>query len=117
MMAVVVLSSIVVAGAATAGDFAPGDFVDGNKLFEQCQSDDPQDSERWVKRSLCLGYIAGVADALDGSSFCLGSGPTGVRVKQVDDVVYFYLRDHPEHRHNDASSLVTAALKEKFPCN
>jgi hypothetical protein len=109
------LIAAALSSLAVAGDFAAGDFVDGNKLFEECQSGDDPDSERWVKGSLCLGYIVGVADALDGSSFCLA--PNGVRAKQVVDVVNLYVRDHPEQRHHDASSLVTIALKEKFPCN
>ena len=111
------LVAVALSCLAAAGDFAVGDFVDGNKLFEECQSGDDPDSERWVKGSLCLGYIVGVADALDGSSFCLASGPTGVRAKQVVDVVNLYVRDHPEQRHHAASTLVTAALKEMFPCN
>ena len=58
--------------------------------------------------------LSGVADAFDGSSFCL---TTTRVVKEVVDVVIVYLRDHPEQRNHDASSLVTTALKEKFPCN
>jgi chaperonin GroEL (HSP60 family) len=31
-------------------------------------------------------------------------------------LVKLYLREHPENRHSVASSLIVAALKEKFPC-
>jgi hypothetical protein len=57
---------------------------------------------------------------VDAREFCI---PTEVKEglvieePQVKDVVKLYLRDHPEKLHLPASDLVTAALKEKFPCN
>src|SRR5688500_17634980 len=59
----------------------------------------------------CVGYVWGVAGALDGSSFCLSKG---VQQRQVIDVVKRWLDDHPEVRHFAASCLVAEALKEKF---
>jgi hypothetical protein len=47
---------------------------------------------------------------------CDPGGPDGVKAGQVEDLVKLYLRDHPENRHDVASSLIIAALKEKFPC-
>ena len=47
--------------------------------------------------------------------FCVPQGETGVG--QLVEVVKQYLRDHPENRHRSADELVTAALKQKFPCN
>ena len=96
-------------------DEGAAQFRNGNELFQDCEGgDDPQQKQtgdpggQW---GMCLGFILGVADALH---FCI---PTGVNSGQVKDVVTLYLRDHPEQRHLPASDLVTAAIKEKFPCN
>jgi hypothetical protein len=113
-MAMLVAVALVMGGTAAAQT----SFTDGNELFENCKgADDPQDRDRNSKWGVCVGYIEGAADALIGSSFCLPGGPSGVTVRQITDVVKLYLHDHPEQRHYDAASLVTTALKEKFPCN
>jgi len=102
-MLVAVALSCLVGGGAAAG------FWTGNELLDECQ-DDPSSPKSLV----CRGYIMGFVDALDwGHSFC--SDP-GVTAKQFEDVVKFYLRNHPETRHLPAADLVTSALKEKFPC-
>jgi hypothetical protein len=114
MMVALALSYLVMGGAATAA------FTDGNKLFQDCQGgDDPRERQQGdpgglTEWGMCLGYILGVQDALEGSSFCV---PNGVTQGQLKDVVKLWLHDHPETRHLSASSLVAAALKEKFPCN
>jgi hypothetical protein len=113
ILVAVVLSSLV-AGGWPARVEARLSITDGNALFDRCQGDDPDERERDTKVALCTGYVVGVADALDETSFCLSPGVTAA---QIRDVVKFYLRDHPERRHYGASSLVTDALKEKFPCN
>ena len=41
----------------------------------------------------------------------------GFSKNQLIDVVKRWLDDHPEVRQYTAGSLVTAALREKFPCN
>jgi Rap1a immunity proteins len=88
MIVAVVLSSLVVGGTAAA------DYVDGNRLFDECQSGG--ESQEWKETTprktfgnwgLCYGYIQGVADALAGTSYCLPTGPSGVEVEQVVDVV------------------------------
>jgi hypothetical protein len=111
MMVALALSSLVVGGTAAA----KVGWGSGNALFDACQrGDNVQDPERWANDGMCGGYIGGVADALNGTSFCLS---VGIVERQVEDVVKLYLRDHPEKRHFLASDPVTAALKEKFPCN
>jgi hypothetical protein len=93
--------------------------IDGNKLFEHCEffstarlPPHPLDAS---KGGYCIGYIVGVHDALvSKGNFCVPDGVTG---GQLGDVVKLYLRNHPEGRHLSADELVTAALKEKFPCN
>jgi hypothetical protein len=107
------LCSLVAVGTGVAGE-----FLNGNSLFDQCQGEDAAGQrERDYKTGLCTGYVIGVADALHETSFCVPGGPTGVSAAQLRDVVKLYLHDHPERRHYSADSLVTDALKEKFPCH
>ena len=90
-------------------------FMDGNELHEMCTS-----QNEW-ERLQCLGYLQGVVDGQtyvqqfwsSPLSYC--ANPT-TTVGQVTDTVKMYLADHPEAWHNDAASLVTAALREAFPC-
>ena len=90
---------------------AASDFFTGNELHAFCDSSNPDEKNP----SVCFGYIVGVASALDPMSiFCFSDG---VKARQVEDIVKNYLKDNPEKRHDAASSLVIAALKERFPCN
>jgi hypothetical protein len=66
----------------------------------------------------CLGYIDGVADALDkniinGYKACV---PDGVTAGQLQDVVVQYLRLNPADRHFLAFGLVADAISKAFPC-
>jgi hypothetical protein len=101
------------AGAAHAVDA----FKSGAQLFVECgdvaaKANEIGGAAAW---GMCLGYIMGVADARE---FCI---PTELKslieAEQVKDVVKLYFRDHRENLLVPASDLVTAALKEKFPCN
>jgi hypothetical protein len=87
------------------------DYLTGNQLHQYCAA-----PENTSQNGACFGYIVRVAGALDEKpgSYCL---PTGVTGRQIEDVVKLYLQNHPEARHYSASYLVSAALKEKFPCN
>jgi hypothetical protein len=92
---------------------AEAGYKDGNSLLSDCEGrsrGDPGGRSQW---GMCLGYILGVHDAHD-RAICI---PDGVKSGQVLDVVKRYLRNHPEERHHQASSLVLGALKETFPCN
>ena len=106
MLAALVLSS----SHATAGE-----FLAGNDLHNTCTEKDH------LSVAACAYYIAGVVDAselfvlLEVSSrhFCL---PPEASTTQTADVVRRYLANHPEKRHNSASSLSIVALAEAFPC-
>src|SRR5262245_12446868 len=92
-------------------------YVNGNALNDWCQSYSTKgiSSEEWMDAGHCLGYVAGVVDALGGTPqhFCLSA----VVMNQLIDVTKLYLRDHPETRHLPAAELVRTAIAEKFPCN
>ena len=99
---------------------AEAQWTDGNALSESCEYWSRTIESHSVnahKGGYCGGYVTGVADALDGSHFCVPGGPSGVQQGQMVDVVKLYLRDHPETRNRGAANLIVAALKEKFPCN
>src|SRR5262245_55049865 len=92
-------------------------YIDGNILFEHCKDFELIKTD-WFSGA-CAGYVLGAEDAFDQTNkpFCVPEGPTGDIAEQLVETVTLYLRDHPETRHLSASSLVAAALKEKFPCN
>lgn len=90
-------------------------FTDGNDLLTSCSAD------LYVE---CLGYVAGIADAMETAQSCNNGSlagwqacvPIGVRKSQAKDVVIRFLREHPQDRHYPASGLVAQALQEAFPC-
>jgi hypothetical protein len=83
--------------------------------------------------NFCVGYVEGVADAIDvvnalnAHGMTLGACPfggegvrveqgAGVRVEQVRDVVVQWLTAHPELRHLSAAEQALWALATAFPC-
>jgi hypothetical protein len=93
-------------------------YWDGNRLFENCQSDSSAlyvmgvvDGDTW--ETMAFDKETGVPfDTLE--FFCI---PTGSNGAQARDIVCDYLEDHPENRHDDAPSLIRSALSEKWPCH
>ena len=78
-------------------------FFDGNALHRQMQDD----------RTLAIGFVMGVHDALDGEAVC---SPVNVTSGQVTDIVAAFLVRRPEARHEKASVLVAAVLVTTWPC-
>lgn len=93
-----------------AASFTPASsaFRSGNELYASC----PDESSIPAK-TLSLGYVMGVADAIEGAVACpnprVGSG-------QMRDVVCTYLRDHPESRDKPAGYLAVLAIAKAWPC-
>lgn len=92
----------------------PVTFVDGNDLFRTC--------EPRRRSATCAAYVLGVSDTFTTVAseagplkprICLSKDMTG---GQLADVVYNYLRDHPQTRHLGAAGLVFEALRTAFPC-
>ena len=100
---------VVAAGLLWPVSGFSGGFASGNKIFADCSA--PNSS---AQRSICLGYIAGMADALEIAK--LWCPPEGVTVGQTVDIVMKYLREHPEERHLTASGEGGLALAIAFPC-
>lgn len=62
---------------------------------------------------IASGYVIGVFDVVDGVTVC---SPGDATVKQVKQVVFNYMKAHPEKWNNSADSSVVAALRSTWPC-
>jgi hypothetical protein len=84
-------------------------WVNGNQLWDWCK---PGNS------ILCLGYVAGIANAMAASNNSLLGWHACLRenltVGQVVDVVKLYLSNHPEKRDYAAAALVAEAYEKAF---
>ena len=121
-VAVAVLAAAVFAAPSGA---RAGAFYDGRKLAEDCKQPDGSYSE-----GLCLGYVQGVADAIqvraerrpDGTYEGLSPGgfrscvPAAATAAQLEAIVQKWLAGHPQTWHLGAGSLVGKALADAFPC-
>ncbi len=108
---------------------------DGNTMLRACNSavdlDDgvKQDATGSVEAATCISYVAGYLDALrvmrsieskpgaNSNEECFVSRPpAGVPTTQVVRIFAKYLHSHPEQLDANAAVLLTAALREAFPC-
>lgn len=95
---------------------APGNafFELGKSLKIKCSSD-----LNSYDRAFCLGYIAGIADAMkDGNKIndfkaCV---PDGVTEEQILSVVREFLKENPGNLQYTANDLVAFAFQDAFPC-
>jgi len=88
-----------------------GYFLDGTQLMLKLKSDLQGHSAYNV--GLSTGYIIGVADAMADTLVCM---PSNVTVKQTKQVVYKFMKSHPESWNNAANHIVIAALTKAWPC-
>jgi len=79
----------------------------GNDLLTRLQSDEHG------SRMAALGYVRGIADALQGEIFC---PPDGVTYGQAYDVVANWLTVNAAQRHRGAGPLTIVALASTWPC-
>lgn len=91
-------------------------FHTGKSLLEWCREEDSSET------LLCMGYLAGVSDALEGIAFNAGWGtsgvcrPKGTTVGRVRDAVIRWADAHPAQMRRAASVVVINALQAEFPC-
>lgn len=95
------IALVLLAGTADA------QFRTGNKLLAELQSDSI------VDRMFAVGYVTGVADALDQSLYCLQNGMT---IGQVSDTIQVALERTPQIRNEPADVLIVAILSKHYPC-
>ena len=83
-------------------------YLSGNALYAICTSSALADQRE------CLGYVEGVMDVgVHYGPQCL---PDGTVAQQVMDVVKNYMRDQPQDRSDEASSLVVLAVTKAWNC-
>ena len=92
---------------------ARADFQDGNQLYAHCTSNAGYD------QGVCQGYVEGVVDHMGWVRLALHKPqcvPDGTKASQIRDVVKNYIRDQPQDRSYEASSLVIFAVTKAWNC-
>ena len=85
-------------------------YISGNELFSWIE----KDSESW-KKTISVGYIQGVADALSvQGNLCL---PKTVSVDQLKAIAKNHIKNNPSKRHYAAADTVGSLFITTFPCN
>jgi len=85
-------------------------YISGNKLFSWLEKEDGV----WEK-TVSLGYIQGVADALATQGFfCL---PKNVTPNQLKAMAKNHLKNDPSIRHYNAADKIGTLFMTTFPCN
>ena len=94
--------------------------ISGNDLLEFCQAGEP--SLENPARAFCLGYIVGALEGWHHATVMHRGTPSlcntqSLTNQQIADIAIIYLRDHPEIRPLNASSIVALLFFDKFPCD
>lgn len=101
MIKKLMLTAALICGPAHA------EFMTGNELLNRFNT------ESYADQGFAMGFVAGVADAMDNILLCM---PEGATVGQARDIAIRYLRNNPQSRHRGASALVVDALSGAWPC-
>ena len=98
-------------------------FITGNSLATYCRdfllvrrNAAASDDQQLQRYAACLGYVAGVSDALTVEGirhFCL---PFRSDSGDITEVVAKYLEQHPDELHKSAYTLVVQSLASAYPC-
>jgi len=100
------MKQLVIAVLTALSLSANASWITGNDLMKQFNGSE-------FERGASIGFIVGVASALDGDVLCI---PTGVTPGQMRDMVQQALRANPNIRHNQAEYIVAFTLMTEFPC-
>lgn len=90
---------------------AQAEFYSGSKLYGFLERDMRGASD--FEAGVSTGYVLGVYDSLAGILVC---SPEGVTVRQVKQIVFNYMQQHPESWDKSADFSVIAAVREVWPC-
>ena len=101
------LSFMILGQAQAAGYFRNGGDLEelGTSLASKLHLDKP---------TFAKGYVAGVADATFGVSWCPNPKVTEDRIFQT---VSQFMKSHPDYVNQRAAAVVSNALAAEFPCN
>jgi len=97
---------------------AQADGVTGNVIMKYCTA------KGGDAMSLCLGYVRATADAMTFWTETVGKGEfvrtclsNAVTTEQLRHVGVRYIQSDPKDRHLDATSLLSRAFMEAWPCS
>lgn len=86
---------------------ARAEFYTGNEILALCKAGD------YSSKSICIGYIAGVFDALHSVKHC---APASVTAGQVRDMVVQAMEAEPKIRNETADVIAAHVFKNAWPC-
>ena len=93
----------------------------GTEILSTCLSErraragDPTASVRY---GLCLGYLKGIADTLNGTHFCLPeTNETVVITQRLKQIYIEYALNHRDTLKLPARQTIIPAFRNEFPCN
>jgi Rap1a immunity proteins len=116
MRSILACALLCAATMQASAQYPNGYFVDGNELMTWCEPRNvagPSDP-------LCLGYVAGISDALNFSRQLPAQRPNtnctppGVTIARVAHAVVNYINRNPDKRDLSAAHLVVAAIDEAW---
>ncbi len=102
------MKSLLLCAALAAGP-AHAYFKDGNRLLADLNNN----SESQIYPAIGVGYIIGVADALQGITYC---PPDNITAGQLRDMVKNYLDNTPAVRHLPANQIISHIFRSLWPC-
>jgi hypothetical protein len=98
-------------------------FITGDSLATYCRdfllvrrNAAASNDQQLQRYAACLGYVAGVSDALTVEGirhYCL---PFRSDAGDITEVVAKYLDEHPDDLHMSAYTLVVQSLASAYPC-
>jgi hypothetical protein len=94
--------------------------ISGNDLLEFCQAGEPGLEN--AARVFCLGYIVGALEGWHHANVMHRGTPSLCNTQrltnqEIADIAIIYLRDHPEIRPLNASSILGLLFIDKFRCD
>jgi hypothetical protein len=120
------LKPVLWVSALCALGFSAAALADGNTLLLECQDGITSMSGGAAKNPVGIGHCVGVLQAtMDTLDLVHEAGGTpkrvcvpegGIPMIQSMRIVVQSLEEHPQSLHLNESVLVTAALKNAFPC-
>lgn len=92
----------------------------GLEILDTCLSEKMAlqgDATSSVRYGLCLGYLKGVADTLNGRVFCIPeTGETSILTQRLKQSYIDYARRHKRTLDRPALETVVPAFQQAFPC-
>ncbi len=111
-MIIIVFAALLTAASSSEAGFVNGqDLVNGWREHQKIMNDSPAVKD-YVSASHFMGYVTGVADALDTIMFDI---PVGTKKDQIMAIVGKYLENNPDKWRLNGNVLVVNALKAAFP--